>query len=421
VLDKSSPWGLVVPVQKSKHVSFKSPLLTDRATPIFDPSENDLLSDELASSSIQTKQAVIPRIPEFNRARILKPTAGRIKSPKYATWVANQQALDDLQLQSYTKDQPVVIPGKLPAAPVYGPSRQLQIKVSHNFPTVYAQRLTPSDIDELAEENQTLRNKALERMWACPICNVSFKGFKTTSIREHVQEHIKQIQEAGDCPMCGSTSWAFMSMDERREHFAWHMAKEQDAARQQDWLHFQCPACDIDFSKMRPEVIVEHCLKHDPRIVQYCDKCGLHEATCSEQELIHHLHVCRRAPERKSTDPEPIFCESCGKDKSNQTQTQTILHARDCQTLSTSSGRTFCKKCGLDISLLNTRQMKGHETRCTVPNGIRRKFCARCATDLSELDVTKKSHHTRMCRLNKPSMPPSEKDHPIAGTLVMNF
>jgi hypothetical protein len=360
------------------------------------------------------------RVPNFNRTRIVKPAAGKAKTPKYTDWLANEEYLDELKHQSYIKDQQVVIPGKLPAAPVYGPSRELQIKVSPNFPTVYAQRITPSDFDELIEQNQTLRNKVLERMWACPICNMGFKTHNNTNIREHMQEHIKQMQEAGECPLCGNTSWALMSTDQKRAHFEWHIARQRAAAVQNPWRQVRCPACDEDLSTLQPEAIVEHCLKHSPDIVQYCDKCGLHEAKCTKEEQMHHQKVCREAPERKNGDPEPVFCEYCGKDTSTQTQTQKTLHARDCQNKPTASSKIFCTKCGLDITVLNNVQLASHTSRCVVPRGIKRKFCRRCATDLSEGDATRKSLHRRSCRSHKVMTPPSDVEQ-FTGMLLQDF
>jgi uncharacterized protein with PIN domain len=410
VLDSTTPWGLMASVQQPK-VSIGKFVQAEEDTSHFPQTDYDPLSEGFFGNSTQANYPLTPKIPDFNKIRIINPTAGRADTPKYATWVANEQYQDDLKFQSYIKAQQVVIPGKLPAAPVYGPSRELQIKVSPNFPTVYAHRITPSDFDELAEENQTLRNKVLERMWACPICNTTFKNYNKTTIREHVQEHIKQIQEAGECPICGDANWAFMSIDQRRGHFAWHMAKEQDAAKQASWQQVQCPACDIDLSNMRPEAIVEHCLKHSPGIVQYCDKCGLHEANCTKYEILHHDQVCRAAPERQKTDPEPVFCESCGKDTANQTQIQKALHTRDCQTMPTASSKTFCTKCGLDITTFNNMQLTRHNSHCRVPRGFKRKFCGRCATDVSELDTTQKARHRRLCRSHKTGTP-----HPEFGT-----
>jgi hypothetical protein len=351
----------------------------------------------IASKSHTTTQ----KVPEFNRVRILKSTAGRVRIPKYATWMANEEYLDGLKQQSYVRDQQAVIPGKLPAAPVFGPSRELQIKIGSSLPTIYAHHLTATDIGELQDENQNLRNMVLERMWSCSICDQVFNNYDRDQIREHGREHINQIQESGQCPWCGNTNWAFMSSDKKRHHLKWHMAEESTTNMSDFWRQAQCPACDMSFATMKPEFIIDHCLKHSPDIVQYCDKCGLHEAKCINEELLHHRRVCREAPDRQQGDPLPTFCESCGKDTSSHTNLQKSLHSRDCQNGLTPVNRTFCAKCGLETSTFNNLELTGHASRCAVPRGITGKYCSRCATDLSELDVTGTSRHLQTCRPNK--------------------
>jgi hypothetical protein len=334
----------------------------------------------------------------------LKPTAGKAKVQKWASWMANESHLNGLQRQSYIKDQSVIIPGKQPAAPIYGPSRELQIKVGPSLPTVYAQRLTPTDIDQLLEENQNLRNKVLDRMWSCPICDVALNHHDNDKIREHGEEHIKQMEEAGQCPWCENTNWAFMTRDQKQHHFQQHMSMEQTDQIRKFWKQIQCPACDIDFTGMTPEVIIKHCLKHNPNVVQYCDKCGLHEAACTEGELINHRKTCREAPDWKEGEPLPAFCEFCGKDTSTQTEAELLLHERDCLNIPRANFERFCTKCGLDISILNNRDLAGHDSRCRAPRGHRKRFCARCGTNLTGLDETGKFRHGETCHLDEPAI-----------------
>jgi len=318
--------------------------------------------------------------------------------------MANESHLNGLQRQSYIKDQSVIIPGKQPAAPIYGPSRELQIKVGPSLPTVYAQRLTPTDIDQLLEENQNLRNKVLDRMWSCPICDVALNHHDNDKIREHGEEHIKQMEEAGQCPWCENTNWAFMTRDQKQHHFQQHMSMEQTDQIRKFWKQIQCPACDIDFTGMTPEVIIKHCLKHNPNVVQYCDKCGLHEAACTEGELINHRKTCREAPDWKEGEPLPAFCEFCGKDTSTQTEAELLLHERDCLNIPRANFERFCTKCGLDISILNNRDLAGHDSRCRAPRGHRKRFCARCGTHLTGLDETGKFRHGETCHLDEPAI-----------------
>lgn len=299
------------------------------------------------------------------------------------------------------------MPGKLPAAPIYGPSRELQIKVGASMPTVYAQRLTPTDIEQLIEENQTLRNKALERIWACPICNVSFKNYESVKIREHAQEHIKQIKEAGQCPLCGISDWAFMSADQKWEHLQWHIAKSLPVDGPGHWQQVYCPGCDMDLSRMRPQNIVAHCLGHNSSTARWCDRCGLDVEQCTNEELKHHWKVCREAPDRMAGDPQPKFCNCCGKDTSTDTRTQHLLHSRDCKPHNKSS---FCTKCGFDITTLDGLQRAAHASHCTPPGGMAGKFCARCATDLSKLDTVATAVHQQTCRANDPIVSTSGND-----------
>lgn len=113
----------------------------------------------------------------YNRERIIANAAGKPKAQKWADWLTEQSYQDKLQRNSWIKDQGVVEPGKMPAAPVFGPTSELMLRVGSSMPTIYAQRLTPTDIKYLQDENQKLRNQVLDRMWACQICDMGFETY----------------------------------------------------------------------------------------------------------------------------------------------------------------------------------------------------------------------------------------------------
>lgn len=429
MLDKTDGWGLQPTVPLSNHGQ-PAPDIAETSKqqpsggkysgdsgqgfpPVTKPHEPPL--DAAGQPSTLPR---LPKIPEFNMPRIVKPRAEKAKIPKYTDWMENETYLNGLKQQSYIKDQPVVIPGGLPIAPVYGPSRELQIKAGPSVPTVYAQRITLTDIGELLDENQNLRNRALDRMWSCPICeNVTFKHYDNDGIREHAEDHRRKLEEAGQCPWCGIATWAVMTSEERREHSRKHTAGDDIGTARNLWKWPRCPTCDVDFSSMLPDAIIKHCLDHTPDALQYCDKCGLHEAGCTTEELAHHHQVCRQAPERQKWQTLPIFCERCGKNISSQSSSQVLRHATDCPVEATQRGRLFCTKCGLDTHLFNNQELENHAFRCTVPGGVvGGMFCGRCATNLTKLSKASRASHNQTCS-GQPSESAANSEANIAGML----
>ena len=90
----------------------------------------------------------------MNKERIVAAAAGKPKSQTWSDWMTEQHFQDGLQRKSWIRDQSVIEPGRMPAPPLFGPSRELQLRVGSSMPTIYAQRLTPTDIKQLQDENQ---------------------------------------------------------------------------------------------------------------------------------------------------------------------------------------------------------------------------------------------------------------------------
>lgn len=292
----------------------------------------------------------------------------------------------------------------MPAPPLFGPSRELQLRVGSSMPTIYAHRLTPTDIKQLQDENQKLRNQVLDRMNACPICSEVFEAYETDNIRDHVKQHQKQLEEGGQCPSCGDPQWVFMTNDEKRSHFAIHQYHNESATIKQFYKDQHCPVCDRDLSKLTPEKVIHHCLEHAPGQVQYCDRCGLGEKDCNTEELQHHRNKCRLAKDRYPFEPEPVFCNNCGLDVTRATPDDNIKHQKNCR--KGPKGR-FCVQCGLNMSMhhWNQEAIDKHNSHCMPPSGLKKKFCEKCRAEMASLDAIGRSHHQQTCRSVEPAVP----------------
>ena len=340
----------------------------------------------------------------MNKEKFVAAAAGKPKSQTWSDWMTEQHFQDGLQRKSWIRDQSVVEPGRMPAPPLFGPSRELQLRVGSSMPTIYVQRLTPTDIKQLQDENQKLRNKVLDRMDACPICSETFEAYETDKIRDHVKQHQKQLEEAGQCPSCGDPQWAFMTNYEKRTHFATHQYHNESATIKQFYKDQHCPVCDRDLSRLTPEQVINHCLEHAPGQVQYCNRCGLDEKDCNAEELDHHRHKCRLAKDRYPFEPEPVFCKNCGLDVTHATPDDNIKHQKNCR--EEPMGR-FCMKCGLNMSMhhWNQEAIDRHSSHCMPPSGLKKKFCEKCRTEMASLDTIGRSHHQQTCRWVEPVVP----------------
>ncbi|CAG8953910.1 hypothetical protein HYFRA_00010871 [Hymenoscyphus fraxineus] len=343
----------------------------------------------------------------FNRERILKQRAAELKIQKYDPWLAEQRRQDRLQREAYYKDHHAVLPGQKPEPPLYGMVRELMLSVTDAQPTIYSQRLTPTDINAILDENQRARNKILERMDVCTLCDESFPKFQREDWRVHLEKHAEQMATAGKCPICATDQWTLMNMDQKKKHIVYH----QDLAgyRHVMWDVDKCPVCDEQFTKLgHAEDVVYHLAEHQPGILRFCDRCGLEKFACSTSELYRHKTMCIEGPERTRKDPELLFCELCGKDRTNETEQELIDHRKKC---SFTNRGYFCRKCGLDMSNLSLENRRRHVGRCKPPRGVKGKHCQRCGMDKSQLDQMGLLQHDRTCAFN-------EEKHPSAQELI---
>ena len=295
-----------------------------------------------------------------------------------------QNSLDNLQRKSYIKDQSVIEPGQEPMPPLYGNTRELMFKVSNHMPTVFGQRLTLTDIAQLHEENQHLRNKVLDRQTICQICGEDFENFQIDEIAEHHKEHRETLQQDGQCPWCADTNYGFMTMEQKRFHLKQHFDREDTITKKNFWKDHRCPLCDEDFTRWKPEEIIDHCLNsHAPGLVQFCDKCGANTGSFNAAEAAYHKRSCRDRPEGLGGDKEPEFCTRCGKNVSHQGPEEAKLHSRDC--LQQKPKDHFCDRCGFKLSSKSGPEISIHKEYCRAPGGPKRQFCRQCGKNLAKL------------------------------------
>ncbi|KAH8598089.1 hypothetical protein B0O99DRAFT_701234 [Bisporella sp. PMI_857] len=340
------------------------------------------------------------KVPKFHQPRYLAPKAGRAKVRTWETFMEGQNYLNTLQRDSYVRDQSVIQPGKEPMAPLYGQSRELMLRTSDQLPTVYLQRLTPMDYEQLREENQYLRNRILDRETACQICCERFENYEPEKIAAHARQHREALQEDGQCAWCADTNYGFMSAAQKRSHLKQHFDLEDTIKIQSFWKDQQCPVCGHDFTSQKPEEIINHCLNsHSPGMVQFCDKCGANTYNMNDSELDYHQRRCRNQPEKAQGAPDSAFCERCGKDISAESSEEAKRHEHDC--LQQLAITWFCSNCGINFTTRDPLVIRNHQQSCRPPGGWRRKFCQQCGTNLSELDEDKRSSHKDNCLCKK--------------------
>ena len=387
VLDPS-PWGLSPPITAPTQL----PKTPSQVMPI-----ENIIPSSPDTTGVRRTPSVVRESPRPNQERIIRFPAGRAKSQKWSDWMTEQHFQDGLQRRSWIRDQSVVEPGRLPAPPLYGASRELQLRVGSSMPTIYAQRLTPTDIKQLQDENQKLRNQVLDRMFACPICDEEFETYDQDKIRAHCRLHQQQLEEVGQCPSCGDPQWVFMTNLEQRSHFATHQDQNESAKIKNFYRNQHCPVCDMDLSRTKPEQVIRHCLEHSPGQIQFCDRCGLNEKDCNVEELNNHHHKCRLADDRQGGDPEPVFCSNCGLNITCATLERNQAHLKQCRE---GSPGKFCTKCGLNETGPHWEGLAvpKHDSHCKPPSGFTKKFCEKCGIEVGSLDATGTTHHQKSCR-----------------------
>jgi hypothetical protein len=360
------------------------------------------------------------QLPQFNKPRIIQPQIAKKPAVKFDPWIAEEHRLDRLQRDSWWKDQSVVEPGRKPEAPYFGHPREMMLTLGSNLPTIYAQRLTPTDIGQLLDENQRLRNTVLERMENCNLCDVTFPMYEIEKIREHYKEHIEQIRSAGLCPMCGDDAWIFLSQDERKSHLEEHQNYNELEKMKNFWKDLQCPVCDIDLSKRKSDEILQHVADHQPGLIRFCDRCSLDLKDCCQAELENHQKNCldydRNDTPQFGDLQVPIFCDKCGKDRTFESEEESISHTNYC----CGFARSFCRTCGVDFNFLTHDQCARHSVHCYPPRGHRKTFCKRCSTNLTTLNPMMKASHDQDCYFQEPGQQ-SVRDRTSGVFSLVNF
>ncbi|APA06833.1 hypothetical protein sscle_02g016030 [Sclerotinia sclerotiorum 1980 UF-70] len=337
--------------------------------------------------------------PRINKTRLILATAEKTITPKWETWMTDQHRKDALQRRSYIQDQSVIEPGFDPSAPTYGPSKELSLGVSIQTPSVYTQRLTPTDILQLAEENQKLRNGLLERTYNCSVCSVTLAGYEHAEIQTHYAQHLIQLQREGQCPLCERESWSIMTMEQKKEHLETHQVEADTAMIRNFWNSIECPLCDAKLSGFTAEQVIRHMADHLPGIVEFCDKCGLRTAICNHAELVHHRYVCLDKPDRGPLDLAPSFCRDCGQNRTAEDEAERGSHVINCTAKNRVQGEKFCTKCGIDKSAWGSDEIKNHDDHCTSPQGLPKKYCLRCGTKLFGANEAQLDDHRVYCSI----------------------
>ncbi|KAF7929234.1 uncharacterized protein EAE98_005153 [Botrytis deweyae] len=338
--------------------------------------------------------------PRINKTRLIAPVAEKAITPKWETWMTDQHRKDALQRRSYIQDQSVIEPGLDPSAPTYGPSKELTLGVSLSTPAVYTQRLTPTDILNLVEENQKLRNGLLERSHNCLICSVTMAGYDHAEIQRHYGQHLVQLQKEGQCPLCERESWSIMTMEQKKEHLETHQVETDTEMIRNFWNGIECPVCDAKLSGFTAEQVLRHMADHIPGIVEFCDKCGLRTAICNHAELVHHRYVCLDQPDRGPLDLEPSFCGDCGQNRTAEDEEERGQHVINCTAKNRRvQDKKFCTKCGIDKSAWSNDEITTHDEHCTSPQGLPKAFCLRCGTRLLGATEAQLDDHRVYCSI----------------------
>ncbi|PVH81376.1 hypothetical protein DL98DRAFT_654057 [Cadophora sp. DSE1049] len=335
--------------------------------------------------------------PPYEARRIpgAKPPIFRTSEvPKFDAWMLNHTAQNQLQQRSWTQDQSVIEPGFAPAAPLYGDNLELAITVGPSMPTVFTQHLTPTDILQLRKENRKLLNHVLEREIGCPICSETFKAYDNDAKVAHYKSHMDVLNSVGKCPMC-EENWALFTIAQKKQHLLADFAKRESEDIKHFWDDTRCPICNLDLKGSTAEDIATHIASHVPGALKFCDRCGFDVLACTPAEKAHHNRVCtRKTPVRAHGAPDPIHCQSCGRERTAASEKR--KEHKSC------GNGYFCIRCGLNLALLGPQEQQAHFRRCRVPNGGLGKYCKRCGKNLASLSAAGLASHNNECYRREP-------------------
>ena len=288
----------------------------------------------------------------------------------------------------------MVEPGHQPRAPIYGQSREIDHRTSDALPSLFFERITPTDIARTLDEKKYLQNQVLERETADPICNTNIAKYRVDETRDHFNKHIQQIQSAGSCPICETEQWSLWIPEERKQHLSTHTGAADSEAATKFWDSLHCPVCDIQLDDLgNTKAILYHMAEHTPGILEFCDRCGLHVKSCDQVEIDHHHLECISKPDRALNAETPIFCDTCGKNRSDRSHEEEIEHRRYCRL----GLGAWCDVCGLNITALSDAGVSKHRSHCKTPGGFDRKFCSRCGVNLAVVDSIGIAYHKQTC------------------------
>ncbi|KAE9366903.1 hypothetical protein N431DRAFT_487373 [Stipitochalara longipes BDJ] len=378
-VEQLPPWGLPepTPVASAPTTHNKPP----NTTPVPPP-------------AMPTYQRPLP--PRINKERILKHRLGQPNAQPWNEWQAENNRQDRLQRDSYHRDQSVIEPGQQPAPPIFGPSRQtpLSTGLSMNLPEPYFWSITPGDFARKAEEAQALRNSCLERMSRCQLCNTTFPEYETEKIAEHLKSHQDALREVGRCPLC-DCCWAALDKQQKKEHL-WHHQKQNESNLMRSyWQGLQCPVCDEDLGALQSnDEVLAHMADHPPGLLRFCDRCGVDTTLCDDAQRNQHDQTCFETDQAGKL----VFCNRCGKDKASEKEQDRQTHDLICKP----NGRQFCTVCGIEWSSMKDGEKHQHCLFHKTPGGPRKTFCKRCGKNISTMNAGQSTAHQQDCYLTEP-------------------
>lgn len=143
---------------------------------------------------------------------------------EWRVWQAQLHEQDDLRFSAYTDLHSVHRQSKGPLIPQYGQVLEDNIRSGSLMPTLYQAPMTPTQVSNLKSRVKTLENMVLQRIVACPICETQFEAgehHKQDAV-SHFQEHQRQLEAAGKCPVCSSSAWGRWTTEQKIGHFKTH-------------------------------------------------------------------------------------------------------------------------------------------------------------------------------------------------------
>jgi len=194
--------------------------------------------------------------------------------------------------------------------------------------------------------------------------------------------------------LCGCC-WSALDKEQRKQHLWGHQKQDESDLMRSYWQGHECPVCNEDLNSLPSnDDILAHMLDHPRGILRFCDRCGLDEKMCSEEEKIQHKRTCFESAEAGKA----VFCNRCGKDRSTETEQDRQAHDSIC----TLNSKDFCTVCGLDRTHMRDDDKHRHCIFHKAPGGQRKTYCKRCGKNIATMNAEEAKGHQADCYLMEP-------------------